>query len=297
MSWNLIYVCIIFILIYIITNNKISLLVLALILIWPTSMKSIISGGGHKIKIGKGDHSVVYKEKRNGKWYVVKVGKQSILRQKLFQEKVAIYHPKRFTQLVSYENNTLVSTPLLTKKFKLPIDWKPMFEYLLESVRIMNKAGFYHRDIHEGNIMGDSYGNWYLIDYGNLGIDGEDNDIDKEIKLYWSSDVIQLIWVFLPNPVWDTLDQNNLPKFEDMIQRIKEYPKYNEIVELMPIGEKSELMFNQLLCLIACVKFYDVYCYALGVHEYDFVRPDVSYWINLIGSIYHFIITFIFFKD
>ena len=159
----------------------------------------------------------------------------------------------------------------------------------------MNKEGFYHRDIHSGNIMCDEkMKKWFIIDYGAIYhesfIKNTDDKFMGVINNDW--DVIFLIWYFIENPIGNYLEKHKIqyPPLNKFIKHITDDDRYITIKKYLP--NKKEIK-NDCIALICCLLFYDLYIGALGMtntsvgQKYKDYKQDTinsKYYLNIIKN-------------
>ena len=146
----------------------------------------------------------------------------------------------------------------------------------------MNAAGYYHCDLHPGNIM---YldkksktkaemlanfkklnpANFYIIDYGMVYHKSFiRNPIDKRM-MKSIQDIYSLIWCLCDNPVADYMDHNKiqLPKYKKGLKYLEKHSIYPQLKKYLPSYVKKDMsLINDMdyLHMICMFLDYDVYC-------------------------------------
>lgn len=172
------------------------------------------------------------------------------------------------------------------------------FEYLKESVEIMQKHGFIHRDLHHGNIMCDKLSGkikWYIIDYGAIYNSSFIKNTDDEIMGTTSYDLNSLIWTFIDNPVFEYIVKHDMqtPPFKKIIKCITTNDKFKNIKKYLPKKiKKTDVMYNEYICLICAILYYDLYIDSIGMAETtvgkkykNFKQPNCDYFLHIIKKL------------
>lgn len=158
-------------------------------------------------------------------------------------------------------NDVLMS---LTKK-----EWIDCYIQLLEAINIMKENGYYHRDLHGGNIMykkdRKKY-KWYIIDYGlifrkNYPLNYDDKIMNIKKNALDSTDIMSLLWCLIKNPTFQYIIKKNIKfaeydnfilhikndnRYQLIKQMIKKIPNYNAKAEYYYIDVLTILYFNDL---------------------------------------------------
>lgn len=191
-----------------------------------------------------------------------------------------------------------------------------VFKHLKKSVELMNDAGFYHRDLHPGNIMYFDVliktpadlsakirtlkikpDGFYIIDYGAVySADFETNKNDKQHNKY-VQDVYSLIWCLCENPVYWYMEKHEikLPNYKKGVRFLKNHPIYTEIVKWLPDYVKRDMsIINEMdfLHMICMFLNYDVYCESIDAVEIQkkldlvgFKPAHSAYYLNFIKNL------------
>jgi serine/threonine protein kinase len=147
-----------------------------------------------------------------------------------------------------------------------------MVYQLTHTINLLKNNGWYHRDIHDGNIMYKKKGNkyqWYIIDYGLIyRKEWMINNDDKIMLKQGFNDLISIVWTICDNPIIDHIDRHNikLPKYETFVKRLINSSIWTDIKKYLSSSVKSNLR-NESIAGIAMVINYDEYMKALGVHD------------------------------
>jgi serine/threonine protein kinase len=165
-----------------------------------------------------------------------------------------------------------------------------IFKYLKDSVKIMNDAGYLHRDIHDGNIMCDiTMKKWYIIDYGAIWRKGYIKNIDDD-RMGYGSDLL-FMWFFIENPIFNYIEKNKIrkPLYSKFQRTMKKDPRYKVIEKLIPKGQPKNSDWDALIC---CIMFYDLYIKCIeaddlpiGKKYMEFKQPNEKYFMSVIRSI------------
>lgn len=158
----------------------------------------------------------------------------------------------------------------LLKNKKLYLD---AYKQLVESVNIMRKNGYEHRDLHSKNIMykkNKSKYEWYIIDYGLINNKKyEQIKHDKNIKKWNPGDLLMLIDWFLNNPIGYVMFKNKIkyPPIKKYINKIKTFTEeYKEIKKYIPKTTNKNAI-NFAIPSITIILFYDLHMVALGMTD------------------------------
>ena len=265
--------------------------------------------------------------------------KSSYIRQLLFNDNLAKKYPDRFMTLISssiinnckhkQKNNKekrinkfleikekydkcfiLNYKPVLkytlfdyfkTKNIK-PNDKLKIFKHLFQSIKIMHRYGFIHRDLHLKNIMCDKdMLKWYIIDYGaiyNDSFDKNKNDNKWNLpKNNYEFENMTLIWLFLDNPIWDFIQKENIviSKFKNIIKYIKNDERFENIQKYIPKNKSN--IINDCIILICATLYYDLYMESLNSNNNDIInssffkkyynleQSNAQYFLNIIKNI------------
>jgi hypothetical protein len=192
---------------------------------------------------------------------------------------------KKLTQQVDEKNklttcSILVYKPILPHTLaevrqKMSIQQKIYaLKYLDETLHIMYKNNFFHRDVIAANIMCDKEMKyWYLIDYDAVfhKYDVHDNYLDNvsnnDRRLY---EHVSLMLEFIDDPLWKYYRENgiDLPSLTEISNTIKKDKKFIESVEKYIIQADSGFMKNKMLEFLACLFEYELYCIAIEADEH-----------------------------
>lgn len=146
-----------------------------------------------------------------------------------------------------------------------------MLEQILEQVHLMHKAGYYHNDIHPGNIM--SNGKYFhIIDYGLISNKKwQQNKFDERAGAYGDVDAMAILWnVAIDDPVMKYIQENNikLPKYNTFINKLSKTEEWATTLKYMPKGINKKLK-TDLRAFTMCVLYYDIYKKCLGFTNVD----------------------------
>jgi len=192
------------------------------------------------------------------------------------------------------KNNSLIQNI----RFISPSNKLKIFKYLKKSVEIMNKEGFYHRDIHYGNIMCDEkLENWYIIDYGAIYNESFIKNTDDKFIGTFSKiiDIISLIWVFIENPIADYMIKHKIiwPPYNKFIKHITNDDRFLTIQKYLPKNIDT-LFEKECIVIICCLLFYDLYIDACGMintpigkkyKDYKQDNKNIKYFLNIIKKL------------
>jgi serine/threonine protein kinase len=153
---------------------------------------------------------------------------------------------------------------------------------LVQSISILVKNGYIHRDIHSGNVMKKG-SRWFLIDYGAIyKHDWPRNDLDKEIgKRSKLSDLWGVIWAvyIFDLPIMDHVRKviGQLPDFHKVTKYIKKDPRYKNIEKHVHISDKATKLNDKSAKLAdnSLDHGYLVHMYTLLL-EYDLYEEALS---------------------
>lgn len=217
--------------------------------------------------------------------------------------KIQAYHKLReswtkcfilsYKPILKYTLNDVLLKNWLTSSNKLKI-----FKYLKKSIEIMNKEGFYHRDIHYGNIMCDEkLENWYIIDYGAIYHESFIKNTDDKFIGTFSKiiDIISLIWAFIENPIADYMIKHKIkwPPFKKFIKHITNDDRFLTIQKYL--SKNIDTLFEkECITIICCLLFYDLYIDAIGMtntpigkkyKDYKQDNKNIKYFLNIIKNL------------
>jgi serine/threonine protein kinase len=166
-----------------------------------------------------------------------------------------------------------------------------IFKYLKKSVDLMNDAGFYHRDLHAGNIMYTDPSvkttaeldrnikslkiapeRFYIIDYGAVYSKAFETNKNDTQHNKFVQDVYGLIWITCENPVYQYMIKNNikLPDYKKGLRFLEKHNIYSDLVKWLPNYVKREMSiikemdFLHMICLFVN---YDVYCESINAKQ------------------------------
>ncbi len=238
-------------------------------------------------------------------------------RQVYFNGKVACYHPDKFMTLISHgviydcehkqpipkhiskelelslkEKNKLTTCyylmykPILQqtwldardKIFSSKKKWYGAMYKIIEQVDIMRRAGFSHRDIHEGNVMvsGDTI---MIIDYGLIVHPKFDKNYDDvKLGLDKCTDLIDVLFTLsITNPAVQLIAKKNMqiPKADEYLKAFSKHPEYNSIIKYLP----KTTAFNRrsLIEFLMSILDYDYYKKCIGAvgPEFDNLKAKI----------------------
>lgn len=137
-----------------------------------------------------------------------------------------------------------------------------VYTYLRQSIAIMQKHGYTHRDLHDRNIMCDkSMKKWYIIDYGLV---YKKDFVKTEMDKFISNDYISLIWECIQSPVYNWLVANNkkLPPYNVFLERVRGDERYKKFKKYDTKYARDRDAFALIIALI------DYSLYIKGI-DYD----------------------------
>jgi serine/threonine protein kinase len=167
-------------------------------------------------------------------------------------------------------NDVLLS---LTRK-----QWIDCFIQLIESVNIMKTNGFYHRDLHGGNIMYIKKNNkyqWYIIDYGLIWRKTYPKNYDDKImnisgNLVDCTDIMSLLWTLIKNPAFKYMidKQIKFPPYNKFIKHIKNDSRYEKIKQMMKIFKYVNKYTEYYYIDVITILYYsDLWIDAIGLNS------------------------------
>ena len=182
-----------------------------------------------------------------------------------------------------------------------------IFKHLKKSIEIMNNAGYYHRDLHAGNIMylgkisktnpKINPANFYIIDYGciyhkTFKVSSEDKNRNKITQ-----DIYYLIWCVCDNPVVDYMEARNinLPKYKKSLKFLQNHEIYPKLKQYLPSYVKKNIKIVDEIDYLHIVCFfldYNVYCESIEVKYIqeklkliDYQPMNKAYFLNIIKNL------------
>ena len=191
----------------------------------------------------------------------------------------------------------LTKTMKINELYNLKLE---IFKYLLTSVRIINKAGYYHRDIHQSNIM---YGGnlnkidptkFYLIDYGECYHDYFASS--ERGQMPFICDELSLFWSMSDNPVAEYMHKNKVKftPYDDSVMLLMKNKSYPLLKKHLPsivqenmyiIKGRAGLGILHAICLLVD---YKIYCEAIGGIEIfnnlkleKWKHPHAAYYLTV----------------
>lgn len=202
----------------------------------------------------------------------------------------------------------LIYTPILDGTLRqvlnklTNIEYKSMVNYIFDSIDIMHQNGYYHRDIHDENIMYKKYNEtykWFIIDYGLIFHKKYiKNQTDILVsKKSWINDKIAFIYNILNKPIFDLIEKQNIWKdiknFNDRIKYIKNTNEYPNIKKLIPINilqNKKINEINEIIIIITIILYNNIFIESLGLNyekykNYDIKQIEKDFIIDLIKKI------------
>jgi len=176
------------------------------------------------------------------------------------------------------------------------IEYKNMVKQIINSINIIHKNGYVHRDIHDENIMYKKINGkyeWYIIDYGLIfNKKYKLNDTDIVInKKYWKNDKIAFIYSILNKPILDFIEEKNveIKNFDERIKYIKNNKIFNNIKKYIP-SNLSKNETNEIIIILTIILHNNIFIESLGLDyikyiEYDIKQRDNIFLLNLIKNV------------
>lgn len=196
----------------------------------------------------------------------------------------------------------LIYTPILDGTLRRVInklsyvEYKNMVEQIINSINIIHKNGYMHRDIHDENIMYKKMNGkyeWYIIDYGlifNEKYKSNDADIIVNRK-YWKNDKIAFIYSILNKPILDVVEEKKLEinNFDERVKYIKNNLIFNNIKKYIP-SNISRNETNEAIIILTITLHNNIFIKSLGLDyqkyiEYDIEQRDNKFLLNLIKNV------------
>lgn len=153
-----------------------------------------------------------------------------------------------------------------------------MIKSVSKVINIMNKNGYYHRDMHCGNIMYKKVDNnyeWYIIDYGciyNYKYIYIPDDKGLDDREFFANDITCLIMrCLLDIPIYGVLGENkmNIPMLEESIKTIKKSKYYPTIKKIIPKNIPYKFI-NEAICIIVIIIYSDLHILStVGTDNYE----------------------------
>ena len=196
----------------------------------------------------------------------------------------------------------LIYTPILDGTLRHIIDklsnieYKNMVKQIINSINIIHKNGYMHRDIHDENIMYKKINGaykWYIIDYGlifNEKYKLNDTDIIVN-KKYWKNDKIAFIYSILNKKILDVVEEKKII-IKNFDERVK-YIKNNLILKNIKKYISSNLSkneTNEIIIILIIILHNNIFIESLGLDyqkyiEYDIEQRDNNFLLNIIKNI------------
>lgn len=157
-------------------------------------------------------------------------------------------------------------------------EYNIMIKTLSKTINIMNKNGYYHRDIHSKNIMYKINNNkiqWYIIDYGRIWNKKyirtkEDKNIDNLIS--YNNDIISFLkHCFLDMPGYYICKENNIlkPSLEKRVEIIKKTKQF-PIIKKFILKNIPEKYINHVIEIITVIIFNEIHILSfVGFNNYE----------------------------
>jgi hypothetical protein len=176
------------------------------------------------------------------------------------------------------------------------IEYKNMVKQIINSINIIHKNGYMHRDIHDENIMYKKINGaykWYIIDYGlifNEKYKLNDTDIIVN-KKYWKNDKIAFIYSILNKKILDVVEEKNIiiKNFDERVKYIKNNLIFNNIKKYIS-SDLSKNETNEIIIILTIILHNNIFIESLGLDyqkyiKYDIEQRDNNFLLNLIKNI------------
>ena len=191
-----------------------------------------------------------------------------------------------------------------------------IFKHLKKSIELMHKAGYYHRDIHAGNIMYNDPSiknntdlikatknfrinpdKFYIIDYGQIYHTKFEKNNTDDINNKYSVDLYPLIQALCDNPINYYIRLHNIQISDDkqILKFLENHPIYPKLKKYLPAYIRKDMNILKeanFLHQICCFVDYDIYCESMGVSHVQkkldlmgYKSVNAMYYLKIISKL------------